>query len=284
MDIEDTRPVTELSEEDRRARRRQLSQQAIATAMQSLWEEAADLNREIVELMPSDSEAFNRLGKALTEIGQIAEAREAYEGALKADPANMIARRNLERLSRISDREVAELARKERIKLDPRFFTEEIGKTAVTSLQEPADASVLATLSAGEQVKMERKDGQLLVATMGGVELGVVDDRIATRLLRLMQTGNEYGAGVVGVDDHTVRVILRETHQAPQNAGRISFPPQVQSLPRPYLKEGLLRRSSTLRDEDDDLEIDVNDLDQDDDEEEENPAAFGFHESSLEES
>jgi tetratricopeptide (TPR) repeat protein len=283
METEDTPSSAEISEEDRRFSKRQLAQQAIALAVQSRWQEAIDANLQVVEMAPEDSEAFNRLGKAYTEIGKVSEAKQAYENALKADAANLIAQRNLERLSRISEAEVAELSKKAGQKLDPRFFIEETGKTGVLAVEEPAEPAVLATLTSGDEVKLERrKDGRLAVTTEDGTFVGFVLDRLATRLTRLMKTGNEYQAGVVGVDEHALRIIIRETKQSPQNSGKISFPPRTKqdNLPRPYVREGLMRRGGE-DEEDDEVEMDA-EPDGDDDEEED-ASEFGFHEASLEE-
>src|SRR5437588_3244879 len=281
MEIEDATP-TEMSEESRRARARHLAQQAIGLAMQSRWQDAAETNQQIVELTPRDAEAYNRLGKAHTEMGQIDEARAAYEQALQADAANLIAQRNLERLSRITQAEASELARKSSVKLDQTFFLEETGKTAVITLQHPAGPAVLATLTAGDLIKVESQDNAVALATADGAYVGRVEDQLAARLRRLMQTGNEYQAGIVGVDGNTVRVIIRETSQAPENAGRISFPARVstEALPRPYLREGLVRRSGDEEDED---EVEV-DLDAEESDDEEDPSEFGFHEGGPDES
>ncbi len=282
MDIEEVSSVPEYTDEERRASRRQLTQQAIGLAVQSRWQEAADVNRQIVELVPDNAEAYNRLGKAYTELGRIAAAREAYENALRADPANLIAQRNLDRLSRIDESEAEQLAKKAGQKLDPRFFIEETGKTGVVTVKNPAGAAVLATLTAGDEVKLERQDNHLLATTMDGTYLGQVEDQLARRITRLMQTGNEYQAGVIGVDQEAIRLMIRETYQAPQNTGRISFPPRGKQagLPRPYLREGLIRRAADEEDED---ELDL-DLDADvDEEEEEDASEFGFHEASLDE-
>jgi hypothetical protein len=75
---------------------------------------------------------------------------------------------------------------------------------------------------------------------------------------------------------------MRETFQSPENAGRISFPPRVsaEALPRPYLREGLVRRSG---DEEDDDEMD-GDPDAEEGNDDEDPAEFGFHEGNLDES
>ncbi|GAC1467135.1 MAG: tetratricopeptide repeat protein [Chloroflexota bacterium] len=283
MDSVESTSLNEFSDEERRGRRRMLAQHAITLAVQSRWQEAADVNQQIVEIVPDDSEAFNRLGKAFTELGRISEAREAYQRSLNADPANLIAQRNLDRLSRITESEAGELAKQAQLKLDPRFFMEETGKTGLTILENPAPSKVLATLTAGLQVKVAVQDGSLTVTTMDGVYIGSVDQRLGARLIRLMGTGNEYQAGIVGVDEDAVRVIIREIRQSPENAGRISFPPQrsQDALPRPYLREGLRRRvSASEEDDDEDLDLDV-DADAEDDEED--TSEFGFHESTLDE-
>jgi tetratricopeptide (TPR) repeat protein len=284
MEIDDITATTDYAEETRRVNRRQLIQQSITLAMQSRWQEAADVNRQIVEMTPEDAEAFNRLGKAYTELGRIADARDAYESAIRADPANLIAQRNLDRLSHISEAEAAEMTKKAAQKLDPRFFMEETGKTRVTSLHAAAGREVLATLTAGEQVELVPQDGTIYVATVGETRIGELDQALAARLTRLMQSGNEYQAGVVGVDGNEVRVMIRETLQSPQNAGRLSFPPRssADSLPRPYVREGLLRRGGGEEEDDDELDLDVHEGELDEDEED--SSEFGFHEGTLDES
>jgi tetratricopeptide (TPR) repeat protein len=281
MDTDDLLAVDE-QEQAPRPGRRQLAQQAITLAMQSRWDEAVETNRQILDLGHPDAETYNRLGKAFKELARISEAREAYQQALQIDPANAIAERSLEQLSRISDAEAAELAKRAGQKLDPQFFTEETGKTGVVTLQPLAPPEVLATVSAGDRVTLEQQDGALIVTTVDGVQLGQVEDALATRLTRLMQTGNEYQAGVVGQDDRTLRVIIRETFQAAQNAGRISFPPRTESLPRPYLREGIMRRGAGEEEDEEDLDVDLqDDLGEDEDED---ASEFGFHEGGLDES
>jgi len=45
--------------------RRLRSEKAIQLAMQNKWQEAADLNQQILEQFPEDVDTLNRLGKAL---------------------------------------------------------------------------------------------------------------------------------------------------------------------------------------------------------------------------
>jgi len=51
-------------EEDKARLRRKASQEAISLAMQSLWQEAVAVNESIIELFPTDIDAYNRLGRA----------------------------------------------------------------------------------------------------------------------------------------------------------------------------------------------------------------------------
>jgi hypothetical protein len=119
---------------------------------------------------------------------------------------------------------------------------------------------------------------------LDGTRIGELDQTLARRLTRLIQSGNEYQAGIVGADGNEVRVMIRETLQSPKNAGRLSFPPRssAESLPRPYVREGLLRRGSSDEEDEDDADADVREVDLDEDEED--TSEFGFHEGTLDES
>jgi len=91
--------------EERNRFKRQRTEQAIQLAMAGRWEEAVAVNRAILELFPTDVDTYNRLGKALTELGHYREAREAYQKGLEIDPSNMIAKKNLARLATLREAE-----------------------------------------------------------------------------------------------------------------------------------------------------------------------------------
>src|SRR5258708_19437139 len=115
--------------EDRLRQKRTKSEQAITLAMKNRWDEAAQVNREILDLFPNEVDAYNRLGKALTELGRYAEARDAYSRAVKLDPLNGIASKNLLRLGKLATEGSAATSPSP---VDPRLFIEESGKTTVT--------------------------------------------------------------------------------------------------------------------------------------------------------
>ena len=258
--------------EDRTRAKRQQSEVAIQMALQGKWKEAADLNRQILDSFPTDVDACNRLGKALTEMGKYNDARDSYMKALEIDPLNSIAQKNLNRLATLGKVKKSKMATQ---KLAPQMFIEETGKTGVTLLQRP-NMEVAARLTAGDQVKLARqKSGVLHVVTMDDELIGEVEPRLAQRLSRLIEGGNEYVAAIASMTDIDVKVFIRETFQHASQTGKLSFPAQVTEPFRPYVKERLLRndRDTFIPSTDDDDESwspsakdeDVSDDDDDDD-------------------
>jgi hypothetical protein len=226
--------------EDRARTKKQRTEAAIQLALQGRWDDAASLNRSIIHLFPTDVDAYNRLGKAMTELGRYAEARDAYQKGLEIDPLNAIARKNLSRLATLG--EVA-TPRPATQKLSPHMFIEETGKTGVTTLLRP-NMEVAARMTAGDQVNLVRDNGTLVIMSIQGELIGDVEPRLAQRLIKLMDGGNQYVAAISGLTDNDVRVFVRETFQHASQAGKLSFPPAVTEAFRPYLKERLIRQDA----------------------------------------
>lgn len=231
--------------EDKARIKRVRTEQAIQFAMQSRWDDAITANRAIIAVFPTEPEAYNRLGKALSETGKIKEAREAYHRALELEPTNSIARKNLERLA--TARAKAEPDRAQQV--DTSLFIEEMGKTGVTVLK-PANIKMLATLSAGDEVALKTIGSRLTVETMAGDYISDIEPKLALRLTRLIAGGNKYAAAVAGLSGDSVRVIIKETFQHPGQVGRLSFPAgKAGEVVRPYTKESLVRADLDEEDE-----------------------------------
>ncbi|MEW5991797.1 MAG: tetratricopeptide repeat protein [Chloroflexota bacterium] len=236
--------------------KRQLAEQAIAHATGGNWSDAAEANRRLLELGP-DAEAENRLAKALWEQGELGAAREHYQAALALDPTNRIAERNIDRLKTLlvaaGERTVAAT---EGSKAPVRIFVEETGKTGFAFLMDLADPKKLAQVNPGDAVELT-PEGNRLVALSNGIRIGVVEPRVAARLLKLIADGNKYTAGVTSLGAVDVRIIIREIYQDPRNYGKVSFPTAAKSTDlRPYTKGTLVREDEELEE---DLEDDVED-------------------------
>ncbi|MEA2523700.1 MAG: hypothetical protein QOF73_927 [Thermomicrobiales bacterium] len=277
--VTDTRPQT----------RRQLVEQARRAALDGKWETAIQLNQEIIERSPRDADAYNRLGRALLEYRRVGAAHEAYSNALKIDPANMIARRNLQRLELVRHRRGTEDTSQEqpRDTVIPRttVFIEEVGKTWVDELVNPAPMEELADIYSGEQLQLVVEDGRLLVVRSNGQRVGEVEAKTAERLIDQMNGGNRYEVFALGLSVASLRVILREVFRDQAQGRRISFPRQI-SATRAYLRErDLLRQRDEsdflLMDDDEDVEEEETGVEPSDDEEATEPETDTFIEDTV---
>jgi hypothetical protein len=211
------------------------TRKAVRLAMDGEWAEAARLNREILEAAPDNVEAMNRLGKALTELGESGQALDAFRRALALSPGNPIATKNVERLLAESSSGSAPAARAcsgAGSTLKPRMFIADSGKSA--------DVTLLASTSAGNPspgmpVTLEANGTTLGVMAPDGSCLGLVPPNMARRLLCLISGGNRYEGAVSGTARGAVRVVLREAYQHPSQRSKVSFPAQPKPLEEPFL-------------------------------------------------
>lgn len=252
--------MTAFQSEDRMRIKRVRAEKAIQLAMQNRWAEATEVNRQIIELFPDDVDSHNRLGKALMEMGRYPESREAYRQAAKLDPSNTIAARNLQRLEQLADEQGGAAPP---TPVDPRLFIEEAGKTAVTMLTDLAPRSVLVRLTAGDPLSIESEGNVVRMLDQAGETVGLVEPKLAQRIVRLVQMGNKYTAAVTAADDQNVRVIVRELHRDASMGNRASFPMAIPPDQfRAYVKDSLLRydlddEEDLMDDADTDVEAEV---------------------------
>lgn len=218
--------------------RRQRTNEAIALAMQSQWDEAIAVNKSIIEIFPDDADAYNRLGKALTQLGRYAEARDAYSHALEIEPNNGIAKKNIDRLAHLRE---AEAEPRNGRQVSSHLFIEETGKADVADLYRVAPRKVLVKIAAGDPVHLEAKGQSLTVESVDGEYIGEVEPRLGLRLIKLVQGGNRYTAAIVGVGEKGGKVMIKEVFQHPSQAGRPSFPARAADGFRPYVKDSMLK-------------------------------------------
>jgi hypothetical protein len=229
-----------LAEVERVKPRAMYVEEAIQLALESRWSEALAVNRAMLERHGEEEETFNRLGKALSELGQPEEALEAYQQSLRLNPLNIIAQKNVRKLSALLQAPTRVEGMATAIDVD--LFTEEPGKSGLAVLVPPT-GGVDVAVAPGEVVELHVEQGQLHARTVRGIDLGDVDTKLARRLVPLMIAGNRYSAAVARVDDRKIEVMIRETYQAPENARKTSFAIARGTRRedfRPYAKESLL--------------------------------------------
>lgn len=225
--------------EEKERHRKDRAKKAIALAMQNRWSDAVSANMAILGEFPDDLEAHNRLGKALTELGQIEEAKGAFQRALQISPTNAIASKNLDRLTQLGDETPRSQLGEGRA---PHAFIEESGKAGVTGLVSLPPAKVFLQMAPGRPVQLEVDGSGLRVTDPDGEYVGRVEPRLASRLVRLIKGGNRYEATVTSVSPEGLMVIIREVHKDPSQAGVSSFPSRGGGDYRVYLPGTVLGR------------------------------------------
>jgi hypothetical protein len=222
--------------------RSQYGDEAVQLAIAGRWDEAVKLNKFVIESFGTDEETQNRLGKALSELGRLKDAKSAYEVALKLNPMNSIAKKNAARINAL-------LHQKEGLKVggtrvDLNLFVEEMGKTVITITENPPGSDICSKVAAGDVAELRIDGDGIMAETSRGVKLGLLEPKLARRLIKFMRGGNRYQAGVTSCEGSAVKLIVRETYQDPKFAGKPSFPMRRKREVefRPYTKESLLSR------------------------------------------
>jgi tetratricopeptide (TPR) repeat protein len=214
------------------------SKEAIDMAMQARWQEAVEVNKEIIAQFPEDVDTYNRLGRAYMELGQYKLSRESYQKAVALDKYNAIANRNLRRLNDLKGAGKTEV---ETDKVEPQKFIEEIGKAGVVILEELAKKEKRASTVAGDKAVLKIDGSYLVVENRRGEYLGRVEPKHAPRLIRLILGGNKYSAIVVKSTAEGMTVMVRETYQEPSQVGKLSFPPKGMEEFRAYGSDKLTK-------------------------------------------
>jgi hypothetical protein len=237
--------------------RKQRIDAAIAYALDRRWDLAVAENQALLEEFPDDIEAANRLGKALTELGDLDGATAAYQRTLELDSTNVIARRNLTRIEEMKGSQTRRRTTKRSASaaappppsvetVRPHSLIEESGKSAEFELLEP-NAQALRRVSAGDPAELVPTARGITVRSTTGAILGHIEPRAGLRLRRLIEGGNRYAAVIRRVGDNDASVYVRETHRDPSLVDQPSFlPPAAASsrrrlTPRAYTKASIVR-------------------------------------------
>ena len=219
--------------------RREWSKEAIDLAMKGEWQRATEVNRALLTLYPDDTDAKNRLGHAFIELAEYSQAREVLAEVVAKVPYNNIAQKNLVRLEQLESAPVEAKQARQSGGLS-RFFIAESGKSGTTVLQRPAGAQMPASVAPGVPVTLVAQNQAICAYVREGEFLGKVEARLATRLARLMAGGNRYEAAVVGINDWSVSIIIREAYRHPSLHNISSFPTNNRSERRPLASQNVL--------------------------------------------
>lgn len=179
-----------------------LIQQAIDCSLKCLWEEAIDLNLQILEATPGDISTLNRLAKCYLQLGDKASAKETYQKVLTYDKYNAVAQKNLKTLSLATSISPADLCAED--------FIESPGLTRTSSLIKVADRNILAGLTCKQSLIFKPKTRLVSVTTQSGTYVGSLPDDLSLKLKKLLTSGYSYQVCLKSAGGNAVSIFIRE--------------------------------------------------------------------------
>jgi len=190
-----------------------VQQKAVSAALKGNWDLALQLNKLLVKSNKSDVDALNRLARAYSELGKIAKAKSTSAKVLKLDPSNQIAAKSLEKFKKLKSGNNITKTKPSGVS---NMFLEEPGKTKILKLLHIGDEKVLATLDAGNIVKISCKKHRVSILTDSNKYVGRLPDDLASRIKKLIKIGNKYITLIKNANSKEVYVFIREVERSPK--------------------------------------------------------------------
>lgn len=199
-----------------------LKTQAIQTALLGDWNSAISLNQELLKDNPNDIETLNRLALAYTALGKFKEAKILYQKALMLDNQNLIAIKNLKRLSETKKIGMINPHAPLASNINS-LFLEENGKTKIVELINIAQPNLIMHLMTRELLTLQIKRLKIFVLDSNKQYIGMLPDDIGKRLIKFLKGGNTYEVCVKAAQEHKVTVFIRETKRVTRFKNQPSF-------------------------------------------------------------
>lgn len=213
-----------------------LTQLAIEAATKADWQEAAKINKKIINITGDNTEALNRLARAQVCAGEVKKAEKTYKKVLLIDPYNIITKKNLEKIVKIagineknshsangSDQNHANSTNGNSTSLNYYNFLYEPGKTKIINLLNLAQPSELAILNCGQKLVINLKKHGISISSEDGTYLGALPDDLAHKLLFFISGGNKYEVYVKYSTTKSLTVFIKEAERSARFVNQPSF-------------------------------------------------------------
>ena len=202
-----------------------LEGQAVSAALDYNWELAIEINKKILKNNPNHIETLNRLARAYFETGNITKSRQTYKSVTDLDGFNVIAKKNLTRLNRLSSDQKTPTLQGDKQNFRELFqkLASEPGKTKVVTLVKIGDQNLLSKLASGDKLKISPKKHSIELCTYDNKHVGNLPDDLSFKLLKLITAGNTFECCIKSVTQKEVQVILFEITRAKALANLPSF-------------------------------------------------------------
>ncbi|MEK9179736.1 MAG: hypothetical protein AAB893_04695 [Patescibacteria group bacterium] len=187
-----------------------LKDQAIEKAIAGHFQEAIDLNFEILTLAPEDTDVLMQLAHAYWQIGDIVHATKYYRKTLSVDPNNILAIKRLDLLKPLSIKSQKSSNRKKGRIIPVSEFIEEPGKTKTVRLSNLGKPEHISLLNIGEEIDLNIRKHKIEARDESDNFIGYLPDDISKRLVQFILGECTYEAFIFSIDKNEVKIFIRE--------------------------------------------------------------------------
>lgn len=205
-----------------------LEEKAINEALKGNFEKAVEINKQITAKDSSNIDAYLRLGFAYLQLNNLNAAKRYYYKALKFQPANQIAKINLEKINILEKIGKSKNFEKNNLSLDPNLFLNIPGKTKIVPLVNLGQINLLAKLKVGQKVFLKIKKRRIEVRTGQNEYIGALPDDISKRLIFFLSAKSSYSTYIKEAAKNQVDVFIKEETKGKKSAKLLSFPKNIQ--------------------------------------------------------
>ena len=204
-----------------------LNQRAIKAALKADWQEAIQINEELLNISPDDTNIQLRLGRAYVQAGDFAKAKKIFKLILDKDPINKIALRNLELAVNQKNEESSDATSKVGLIKEP-------GTSKDVSFTITDKGVTSNGLSRGDDLELKIvKSGVRVSYTKAGKEvvLGNLDAPLSNKIYEAKNEGANIRAQFVSGTDKNIEMLIKSSLPI--------FKSRKQET-KPYVKKGAI--------------------------------------------
>lgn len=204
-----------------------LALEAITAALNCNWHHALKVNEQLLLRDENNVEALNRTARAQACLGFIPKALKTYKKVLLLDPFNIIALKNIDKLSKSNGTFLVPPNGTNSNGQNPinisKVFLDEPGRTKLVNLLNLAPPSILAGLNCGDKLEINPKNHSISVCLENGTYLGAFPDDLAHRLISFISGGNKYEAYVRSNTTKSLTIFVREVLRSEKFGNQPTF-------------------------------------------------------------
>jgi|GEM_PF-777937 len=174
-----------------------LEQIAIEHSLAQEWEQAIEINKQIIQLDKINIPALNRLGKAYLAIGLTPKAEKIFKSVLKMDPNNKVAKKNMTAPTNILN-----------TKIDTSNLIKEPGTSAYTNIKITGKSVKAKNLHIGQTLHIKIHDKISIYDELENF-IGYLPIEIASKLIKNKITEHEIRISVLSKKKGVISVLVK---------------------------------------------------------------------------